>query len=98
MSPVSRRQLLGVSGTAAAAGVAAYAVGRASQVQADAASVTSADAGPALALDAPIPFHGEHQAGIVTPAQDRLHFVALDVVTRELAQLRQLIKKLTRAA
>ena len=24
-------------------------------------------------------FHGEHQAGIVTPAQDRLHFVAFDV-------------------
>ena len=27
------------------------------------------------------PFHGEHQAGIVTPAQDRLHFAAFDVTT-----------------
>ena len=29
----------------------------------------------------PIPFHGERQAGITTPAQDRLHFAAFDVVT-----------------
>ena len=28
-----------------------------------------------------VPFYGEHQAGIVTPAQDRLHFVAFDVIT-----------------
>ena len=27
------------------------------------------------------PFEGEHQAGIVTPAQDRLHFAAFDVTT-----------------
>ena len=27
------------------------------------------------------PFHGAHQAGIVTPAQDRLHFAAFDVTT-----------------
>ena len=27
------------------------------------------------------PFLGAHQAGIVTPAQDRLHFVAFDVIT-----------------
>ncbi|HMS36163.1 MAG TPA: iron uptake transporter deferrochelatase/peroxidase subunit [Arachnia sp.] len=25
------------------------------------------------------PFHGEHQAGIVTPAQDRMHFAAFDL-------------------
>ena len=31
------------------------------------------------------PFHGEHQAGIVTPAQDRLHFAAFDV-TADLAR------------
>ena len=30
-----------------------------------------------------VPFHGEHQAGIVTPAQDRLHFAAFDVITTE---------------
>jgi deferrochelatase/peroxidase EfeB len=27
-----------------------------------------------------VPFHGEHQAGIVTPAQDRLHFAAFTMV------------------
>ena len=33
------------------------------------------------------PFHGEHQAGIVTPAQDRLHFAAFDVTTDSRAEL-----------
>src|SRR6218665_3902677 len=31
------------------------------------------------AAGAVYPFYGEHQAGIVTPAQDRLHFAAFDV-------------------
>ena len=35
------------------------------------------------------PFHGEHQAGIVTPAQDRLHFVAFDVTTDDRDELRR---------
>jgi deferrochelatase/peroxidase EfeB len=29
----------------------------------------------------PVPFYGDHQAGIATLAQDRLHFAAFDVVT-----------------
>ena len=33
--------------------------------------------------DDAVPFTGAHQAGIVTPAQDRLHFVAFDVTTDE---------------
>ena len=33
----------------------------------------------ASAAAARYPFHGDHQAGIVTPAQDRLHFAAFDV-------------------
>ena len=48
-----------------------------------AAGAPASTAAPALALDAAIPFRGEHQAGIVTPAQDRLYFVALDVVTSD---------------
>ena len=63
-----------------------------------AAGAPASTAAPALALDAAIPFRGEHQAGIVTPAQDRLHFVALDVVTKDRAQLRQLLEDWTRAA
>ena len=101
-SGVSRRRLLGVSGTAAVAGVVAGGLGAYAVTRADGASAASAPAvstaAPALALDAPIPFRGEHQAGIVTPAQDRLHFVALDVVTKDAAQLRELLKAWTRAA
>ncbi|GAB3769265.1 deferrochelatase/peroxidase EfeB [Nocardioides ginsengisegetis] len=44
------------------------------------------------------PFRGEHQAGIVTPAQDRLHFAAFDVTTRSRAQLIALLKAWTEAA
>jgi len=98
---VSRRRLLGVSGTAAVAGVVAGATSVYAVTQADDASAAGAQppaAAPAPALDAAIPFRGEHQAGIVTPAQDRLHFVALDVVTKDPAQLRELFKAWTRAA
>jgi len=97
-SGVSRRGLLGVSAGAAVAGVAVgfgggYAT-RAAAAPADEASPATAPA----SLDAPIPFRGAHQAGIVTPAQDRMHFVALDVVTKDRAQLVDLLKKWTRAA
>ena len=43
-------------------------------------------------------FRGEHQAGIVTPAQDRLHFAAFDVTTGSRAQLVALLKAWTEAA
>ncbi|MFC7597808.1 iron uptake transporter deferrochelatase/peroxidase subunit [Terrabacter sp. GCM10028922] len=98
---VSRRRLLGVSGSAAVAGLVAGGVGTyaATRGGQDApAGAPAAPAAPALALDASIPFRGVHQAGIVTPAQDRLHFVALDVVTKDAAQLRELLKAWTRAA
>jgi deferrochelatase/peroxidase EfeB len=54
----------------------------------------SAATGQALAY----PFHGEHQAGIITPAQDRLHFAAFDVTTSSRAQLVALLKAWTEAA
>ncbi|WP_182541500.1 iron uptake transporter deferrochelatase/peroxidase subunit [Nocardioides ginsengisegetis] len=83
---VSRRGLIG--GGVAVAGVAgAYVAGRESE-SAHAAS------GEALTY----PFRGEHQAGIVTPAQDRLHFAAFDVTTRSRAQLIALLKAWTEAA
>lgn len=43
-------------------------------------------------------FRGDHQAGIVTPAQDRLHFAAFDVTTRSRAQLITLLQAWTEAA
>jgi deferrochelatase/peroxidase EfeB len=44
------------------------------------------------------PFRGQHQAGIVTPAQDRLHFAAFDITTRSRAELVGLLKAWTLAA
>ena len=83
---VSRRGLIG--GGAAAAGFAgAYVAGRA-----------TAEEGTTRAADASYPFRGEHQAGIVTPAQDRLHFAAFDVTTGSRAQLIALLKAWTVAA
>lgn len=45
-----------------------------------------------------VEFHGPHQAGIVTPAQDHLHFVAFDVVTKDRERLAGLLEQWTRAA
>jgi deferrochelatase/peroxidase EfeB len=72
----------------AAAGVAgAFAVGR---VTSDAAEPSA----PATSYA----FRGAHQAGIVTPAQDRLHFVALDVTTDDRDALVDLLQRWTEAA
>ncbi|BBH69842.1 peroxidase [Actinoplanes sp. OR16] len=45
-----------------------------------------------------IPFYGVRQAGIVTPAQDRLHFVAFDVITKNRAELVTMLENWTAAA
>ena len=45
-----------------------------------------------------VPFFGEHQAGITTPAQDRLHFVAFDGITKDRARLAELLEEWTAAA
>ncbi|MEU8571625.1 iron uptake transporter deferrochelatase/peroxidase subunit, partial [Streptomyces pathocidini] len=47
---------------------------------------------------AAVPFHGEHQAGIATPVQDRLHFAAFDVTTKDRTALIALLKEWTAAA
>src|SRR4029077_6182658 len=48
--------------------------------------------------DQAVPFYGAHQAGIATPAQDRLHFAAFDVVTDSAAARRELRRTWTDAA
>jgi deferrochelatase/peroxidase EfeB len=45
-----------------------------------------------------VSFRGARQAGIVTPAQDRLHFVALDLGTGDRERVRALLQKWTTAA
>ncbi|MEH3066822.1 MAG: iron uptake transporter deferrochelatase/peroxidase subunit [Aeromicrobium erythreum] len=88
-SPLSRRALLGAAGAGAVAASVAggYAVGatRDEPVRADPEAV-------------PVAFEGQHQAGILTPAQDRLHFVVLDVTTESRDELVGLLKEWTQAA
>ncbi|MBM7832342.1 deferrochelatase/peroxidase EfeB [Agromyces cerinus] len=73
-SAVSRRQLFGFLGAGAAGAVVGAAAGAGVAVAA-----TTGGAGAASPAASVYPFFGAHQAGIVTPAQDRLHFAAFDV-------------------
>jgi deferrochelatase/peroxidase EfeB len=41
---------------------------------------SAADSSVAV-LQQPVEFRGEHQAGIVTEAQDRMHFCTFDITT-----------------
>jgi len=43
-------------------------------------------------------FHGRHQAGIATEAQDRLAFASFDVTTTDRSELRDLLREWTAAA
>jgi deferrochelatase/peroxidase EfeB len=86
---VSRRRLLGVSGVGVLAGAAAGA---------GLVSAARADEKKGGVTGGAVPFFGAHQAGIATPVQDRLHFAAFDVVTRDRAKLVQLLKDWTAAA
>jgi deferrochelatase/peroxidase EfeB len=67
---MSRRGLLGLLG-AGAAGLAAGGGG--------AAAIAAGIASGGTPSSVVHPFHGAHQAGIVTPAQDRLHFAVFDM-------------------
>ena len=88
---LSRRRLFGLAGAGTAgvlaAGAAGGAIGRAT---------APADAGGAATTA--VAFTGRHQAGIVTPAQDRLHFVAFDVTTGSRDELIGMLKAWTAAA
>jgi deferrochelatase/peroxidase EfeB len=86
---LSRRRLLASAGLGAAGiglGAGGYLVGH---NDAEAAEAEGAGA---------VPFHGEHQAGIATPVQDRLHFASFDLETESKAELRELMEAWTAAA
>ncbi|MER6524555.1 iron uptake transporter deferrochelatase/peroxidase subunit [Streptomyces sp. NPDC001508] len=88
----SRRALIGWGG-------AGLALGAATAGGAVAMTRTGQDADPAGAEAAgAVDFHGDHQAGIATPVQDRLHFAAFDVKTDDRAAFVQLLKDWTAAA
>jgi deferrochelatase/peroxidase EfeB len=81
---VSRRAFLGTAGAGALA--------------VSAASLAAVDAGAVAATHAAVPFHGRHQAGIVTPAQDRLLFASFDVITDDRDDLVGMLQQWTRAS
>jgi deferrochelatase/peroxidase EfeB len=85
-----RRALLGLAGAGAAGLVTAGAVGF--------ALGQPAGDEPGPQAGAPVEFYGEHQAGIVTAVQDRLHFVAFDVITEDREKLVRLLKQWSVAA
>ena len=88
---LSRRGLVGGIAVGGAAGLGgAFAAGR----------VSGGAPGEAAGADrvASYAFRGIHQAGIVTPAQDRLHFAAFDVLTDSREDLIALLQAWTEAA
>lgn len=88
---LSRRGLLGLAG-AGAAGLALGGTGGAA-IATTIATEERSGAAPSY------PFFGAHQAGIVTPAQDRLHFAAYDLAASATADdLRELLADWTYAA
>jgi len=87
-SQITRRRLLASAGVSAAAvglGGGGFLAGR------ESAEASSGGTGS-------VPFYAEHQAGIDTAAQDRLHFAAFDLLTEDPAELRELMREWTLAA
>jgi len=86
---ISRRALLGGGLLGAAAvGAAGFGLGRA----------TTGEASAGAATPGTFAFTGEHQAGIVTPAQDRLYLAAFDVTTNDRDDLVALLQRWTTIA
>jgi deferrochelatase/peroxidase EfeB len=92
-STVSRRRAMALAG----AGVASIAGAAAAGGALVKGAVDRNESPDALAAGA-VAFHGAAQAGIVTPAQDRLHFVAFDVLTKDRDALVRMLKDWTAAA
>ena len=92
-STVSRRRAMALAG-AGVAGIAGAAAAGGALVK---GAVDRNDSPDSLAAGA-VAFHGAAQAGIVTPAQDRLHFVAFDVLTKDRDALVRMFKDWTAAA
>jgi deferrochelatase/peroxidase EfeB len=87
LSQITRRGLLAGAG-AGAIGIGlggGYLIGRES----------ASEAGDGTGV---VEFHGAHQAGIATAAQDRLHFAAFDLETESRSDLRELLRAWSRAA
>jgi len=90
---MDRRKALGLAGAGA---LGAAALGAVAGRALDGSAATQGAAGPGPA--AAVPFYGANQAGIVTPMQDHLHFVAFDVITPKREALVELLQTWTYAA
>lgn len=88
MTEITRRRLLASAGVGAAGlglgGASGFLVGR---------ETAEADGGTGS-----VPFYGVHQAGIDTPAQDRLHFAAFDLVSDDRSEVREMLAEWSAAA
>lgn len=91
---LSRRALLG-GGLLGGAALGAVAGGAAGYGAGRAAATPASGTGAAATT---YPFTGAHQAGIVTPAQDRLYLAAFDVTTTDRAELVALLQRWTTIA
>jgi len=87
-SGLSRRGLLGLAGAGVVGAGLGFGIDRVLTPEATAASGASAS----------YPFYGDHQSGIVTAAQDRLHFAAFDVSDISASELEELLADWTYAA
>ena len=88
---ISRRAALGILGAGTAG--AGFAAGAATTASLTAGASPEGDPRDAY------PFYGEHQAGVTTPVQDRLHFAAFDLTsTATRDDLIQLLQDWTAAA
>jgi len=90
MRPISRRALLISSAAATVAGCGAGSPPQRSE-RADEAEATAP-------RNERVPFHGAHQAGIVTPPQRHAHLLALDVHREGPGDLRDLLRALSQTA
>ncbi|WP_055589206.1 iron uptake transporter deferrochelatase/peroxidase subunit [Streptacidiphilus griseoplanus] len=86
---VGRRSFLRRAVAAGVGGAAAGAVGLRVAESAAEPERTAADQSPA------VPFHGTHQAGILTPPQRHAAFTAFDVTARDRGELAELLGVLT---
>ncbi len=90
---LSRRRFVGGLGIAGAAGVGVALVGKSTFWTSDTDSAAASDS-----LGSAVDFYGAHQAGIATPAQDRLLFGSFDVTTKSRSELVDLLREWTTAS
>jgi deferrochelatase/peroxidase EfeB len=94
----SRRALLGAGGAGLAALAAGFAGGFGTGRAASTGSTVADGSTAAAPAGHVVPFLGEHQAGITTTAQDRLHFATFDLTTSSRADVIDLLRRWTFAA